>query len=64
MQTVNSDPVAWTVKIWCHSVGISPAYLYELVNAGKIRTAKIGGKRLVLTNPRDFVEAHAETKVV
>jgi predicted site-specific integrase-resolvase len=63
MQTVNSEPVAWPVKVWCNAIGVSPAYFYELLNAGKIRTAKVGGKRLVLTNPRDFVEAHADKKV-
>ena len=60
MQTSDGERVAWPVKGWCRSVGISPAYFYELVNAGKIRTAKLGGKRLVLTNPREFVERHAE----
>jgi hypothetical protein len=46
----------YTVKDWCHQVSISAAYFYELKNKGLIDTAKIFGKVLVLTDPREFLE--------
>ena len=52
--------VAWSPRDWCRAVSVSPAHLYELIQAGKVRSAKVGGKRLVITSPRDFVERHAE----
>ena len=49
------DQVAWSVRNWCASTDLSPAYCYELLAAGKIEAVKIGGKRLITTAPRDFL---------
>ena len=38
---------------------LSPAYCYELLAAGKIEAVKIGGKRLIVTAPRDFLKSPA-----
>ena len=54
------DRVAWSVRDWCHAVSISPAYLYELIQAGKVRSARVGGKRLILTRPTEFLAQHEE----
>jgi hypothetical protein len=51
----NPEKVAWSVKSWCAAVELSPAYCYELLAAGKIQSVNIGGKRLIITSPREFV---------
>ena len=55
-----SKRAGYTVKNWCHQVSISTAYFYELKNKGLIDTAKVFGKVLVLTDPREFVEQFRE----
>ena len=40
-------PLAYHVKPFCRSVGISPATFYKYVGLGKIRVIKIGGRTLV-----------------
>lgn len=40
-------PLAYQVKLFCNSVGISPATFYKYVNLGEIRIIKIGGRTLV-----------------
>ena len=39
--------LAYQVKAFCNSVGISPATFYKYVNLGEIRVIKIGGRTLV-----------------
>lgn len=42
-------------------IGISRSKLYELIETGDIRTAKVGASRLVLVSSlRTFVESRAE----
>lgn len=62
-QPPNAEPskrAAYSVKSWCEQVSISSAYFYELKNKGLIDTAKVFGKVLVLTDPREFVESFRE----
>jgi excisionase family DNA binding protein len=56
----NPEKVAWTVKTFCQAVEISNAYCYELLNAGTIQSVKVGGKRLIVTSPREFIASLAE----
>jgi len=50
-----TERYAWTVKDWGASVSISRASVYELIAAGAIDTTKFGGKRLITTDPRDWL---------
>lgn len=59
-QTSETKRAAHSVKEWCFKVSISTAYFYELKNKGLIDTAKVFGKVLVLTDPREFVEQFRE----
>ena len=52
----NPNQVSWSVKNWCADTDLSPAYCYELIAAGTVESVKIGGKRLITTSPREFVE--------
>jgi hypothetical protein len=56
----NHDKVAWSVKGWCAAVDVSPAYAYELMAAKTITSKKIGGKRLITTSPRAFIDSLPE----
>lgn len=47
--------LADTVTDFCKSLGISRAHFYDLVNAGKIKTIKIGAKTLVSREERDRI---------
>jgi excisionase family DNA binding protein len=47
MDSVEPDRLAFRVKPFCESIGISRTTFYELVRNGKIRTIVIGGRRLV-----------------
>lgn len=49
------EQVAWGVRSWAASTDLSPAFVYELLAAGKLDSVKVGGKRLILTSPRDFL---------
>jgi hypothetical protein len=51
----NPNQVAWSVKSWCADTDTSPAYVYELLAAKKIDSVKLGGKRLIVTKPADFI---------
>lgn len=53
------EKLAWTVSEWGHDTRQCNAKVYQLINEGQIRTAKVGAKRLILTSPRSFLEAHA-----
>ena len=47
----------WSINDWAKAAGISRASVYEIMNAGQIETVKFGGKRLVLTHPRDWLNS-------
>ena len=56
MQTKSTpEQVAWSIKNWCAATDLSPSYCHELLIAGKIDAVKCGGKRLILTPPREFL---------
>ena len=55
LQRPNPNKAGWSVKNWCADTDLSPAYTYELINAKKIESVKVGGKRLIITPPRDFL---------
>ena len=49
-----SERLAYTVPQACHVLSISRTSLYELINAGTLRTVKLAGRRLI---PRTACEA-------
>jgi hypothetical protein len=60
IQQSNPDQAAWSIKSWCADLDISPAYAYELISAGRVESVKLGGKRLIVTSPKDFIARLAE----
>jgi excisionase family DNA binding protein len=47
MDSVEPTRLAFRVKPFCESIGISRTKFYELMRSGKIKTILIGGRRLV-----------------
>ena len=52
------EPLAWPVKKWCATVSLSESYAYELMSNGTLDSIKVGGKRLIVTTPREFIARH------
>jgi len=44
---------AYTIRRFCAAYSISPAWTYELIKQGKLRSVRIGGRRLI---PADAAE--------
>lgn len=45
----------WTVAQWAADSGLSRAFVYNLMNAGAIRSVKAGSRRLVITAPAEYL---------
>jgi hypothetical protein len=56
----NSLRYGWKIDEWCQATRISRSKFYILMNAKVLRTAKLGKSRIILTDPRAFLENHEE----
>ena len=45
----------WTVTEWRHEVGISPAFTWRLIRDDRVRSVKLGKRRLITTPPAEFL---------
>jgi hypothetical protein len=50
----------WRVNPWADAVGISRSQVYEFIKAGMVRTVKIGGSRIIVTPPDQFLAEQAK----
>jgi len=57
-ESVPVEPLAWPVRKWCATVSLSESYVYELMSSGVLDSIKVGGKRLIVTTPREFIARH------
>jgi excisionase family DNA binding protein len=48
--------VAWGINEWAHALGVSRSYVTSLIAANKIKSVKLGYKRLITTSPADFIK--------
>jgi hypothetical protein len=55
-----AEKFGWRVPEWAKSVGLSRAYVYELMNDGLIRSVKSGTARIITTHPQDYLSSLAE----
>lgn len=56
---VDPSQVAWSVNQWCEEVGgLGRQVVYNLIKSGELQTAKFGSRRVILTPPLKFLEAH------
>jgi hypothetical protein len=56
----HGEKFGWRVPEWASSVGLSRAYVYELLNEGKICSVKIGTARIITTHPLDYLSSLAD----
>jgi hypothetical protein len=52
--------VGWRVGQWAEDVGVSRAYVYELISAARINSVKLGAARIITTKPGEFLASLAE----
>lgn len=45
----------WSIPHWSSAIDVSPSYTRELVAAGRIKSVKVGSKRLITTDPAEFL---------
>jgi predicted DNA-binding transcriptional regulator AlpA len=60
--SVNGNPttkVGWRVPEWAADVGVSRAYVYNLMNAQQIGSVKIGKCRVITTTPAAYLASLA-----
>ncbi len=50
-----AERYGWSVNDWAAAAGISRASVYELLP--NLETVKFGGKRLILTHPKDWLQS-------
>ena len=60
-KTFQNTPSTEPINSFCNGVGIGRTRFYEDLHAGRIRTVKIGRKRLVLIGEREaYLERMAD----
>jgi hypothetical protein len=45
----------WSIPHWSSAIDVSPSYTRELIAAGRIKSVKVGAKRLITTDPVEFL---------
>ncbi len=54
------EKCGWRIPEWASAVGISRSTTYELITEKRIASIKLGGMRIITTNPREFLRALAD----
>jgi len=55
-----STKAGWRVSEWAADVGLSRAFVYELLSAKKIDSVKAGNARIITTKPADYLASLEE----
>jgi hypothetical protein len=58
------SPAAYHVKDWCKAVGLSRATYYNLPPHLQPQSVRIGGRRLVIESPHDYLQRVASLQPV
>ncbi|HVO04726.1 MAG TPA: hypothetical protein VMT54_21195 [Candidatus Cybelea sp.] len=54
-EPTKSERIAWSPKDWGAAIGVSHTTVYQLIADQKVRSVKLGGKRLITTPPVEFI---------
>jgi hypothetical protein len=54
----NASKVGWRISEFAHDTGLSRAYVYNLLAAGALQSAKVGTARVITTSPAEFLARH------
>ena len=55
----HSTKAGWRVPEWAADVGLSRAFVYELIGDGTIKSVKAGNARIITTRPVDYLASLA-----
>jgi excisionase family DNA binding protein len=56
---VGSERKAWTVQRWAAEMDVSVPTTWDWIKQGRLRTVKVGGRRLIRDSPDDYMDACA-----
>jgi excisionase family DNA binding protein len=57
---IPSTKAGWRPKEWADATGVSRSYTYELMDANRIHSVKLGSARIITTSPQQFLASLAE----
>jgi excisionase family DNA binding protein len=57
MNSTSIDRAAWRIADWCAATGLGRTTVFDLISAGRIKSIKIGARRLITTSPNEFILA-------
>ena len=58
---INADKVGWRIGEWADDVGLGRAFVCKMIAEGQIKSVKVGGARVIVTPPGDYLESLAES---
>lgn len=50
------ERAGWRVEAWAKAIGISRAQVWVMIKRGDLKTVKLGKIRIIVEQPRDFLE--------
>lgn len=53
--TPTIERAAWTVEEWASATTISRSTIYRMISVDSIRSVRVGGRRLIITAPTDYL---------
>lgn len=54
-----SSKVGWSIDEWCQDSGLGRSTTYILLKRGEITSAKVGARRVITTNPAEYLASKA-----
>ena len=54
--------IAWKVRDYERAIGFGRAQIWKWIASGELETVKIGGSRVIVTRPEDFINRHRAQK--
>ena len=57
---MENTKVGWRPKEWQNATSFKHSFVAELIRGKKIQSKKIGGARVILTSPQDFLARHVD----
>jgi hypothetical protein len=53
------EKAGWTVDQWKYATGLGHTTVYDLLKTGRIKSSKIGKRRIITTSPKEFLASEA-----
>lgn len=54
---IPTPKAGWSIAEWSNATGLSRATIYRLIAAHRLRTAKIGARRIVIEAPQAWLDS-------